>query len=104
MAKNLSGELHVASANRLADGIVVFLDDAGQWTPRLDRAAVARDERGAEILLERARAEAWSVVDPFLVAVLEDEDGMIEPLSLREKIRASGLTFEAIAAEAMRYA
>jgi hypothetical protein len=104
MAKNLSGELHVASANRLVDGMVVFLDDAGQWTPRLDRAALACDERGAEILLERARIEAWAVVDPFLVAVTQGEDGTLEPLSLREKIRASGLTFEAIAAEAVRYA
>jgi uncharacterized protein DUF2849 len=104
MAKNLSGELQVASANRLADGVVVFLDDAGQWTPRLDRGAVARDKRGAEILLERAKAESASVVDPFLVAVAEDDDGAITPLSLREKIRASGLTFDAIAAEAVRYA
>lgn len=104
MAKNVSGERHVASANRLVDGMVVFLDDAGQWTSRLDRAAVARDERGAEILLERARAEAWNVIDPFLVAVAEDDDGTLEPLSLREKIRASGLTFDAIAAEAVRYA
>ena len=31
-------------------------------------------------------------------------DGSIEPLSLREKIRVSGLTFDAIAAEAVRYA
>jgi hypothetical protein len=104
MAKNLSGDLQVASANRLFDGLVVYLDDAGQWTPRLDRAAVARDKRGAEILLERARAEARSVVDPFLVAVAENDDGGIEPLSLREKIRASGLTFDAITAEAVRYA
>jgi hypothetical protein len=104
MAKNLSGELHVASANRLGDGVVVFLDDAGQWTSRLDRAALARDGRAAEILLERARAESFGVVDPFLVAVAEDDDGTIEPLSLREKIRASGLTFDAIAAEAVRYA
>jgi hypothetical protein len=104
MAKNLSGDLQIASANRLTDGVVVFLDDAGQWTPRLDRAAIARDKRAGEILLERARAEAFSVVDPFLVAVSEDEDGTIEPLSLREKIRASGLTFDAIAAEAVRYA
>jgi len=44
------------------------------------------------------------VVDPFLVAVAEDDDGTITPLSLREKIRASGLTFDAIAAEAVRYA
>ena len=50
MAKNFSGDLQVASANRLGDGVVVFLDDAGQWTPRLDRAALARDKR------ERARS------------------------------------------------
>jgi hypothetical protein len=104
MAKNLSGDLQVVSANRLADGVVVFLDDAGQWTARLDRAALARDKRGSEILLERARAEAFGVIDPFLVAVSEDEQGHIEPLSLREKIRASGLTFAAIAADAVRYA
>jgi hypothetical protein len=104
MAKNLSGDLQVASANRLTDGVVVFLDDAGQWTPRLDRAAVSRDKRAGEILLERARAEAFSVVDPFLVAVTEDDGGTIEPISLREKIRVSGLTFDAIAADAVRYA
>jgi hypothetical protein len=104
MAKNLSGELSVASANRLVDGVVVFLDDAGQWTDRLEHAAVARDKRAGEILLERARAEAFSVVDPFLVAVTEDDDGRVEPVSLREKIRASGLTFDAIASDAVRYA
>ena len=104
MAKNLSGDLQVASANRLVDGVVVFLDDAGQWTERLERAVLARDKRAGEILLERAKAEAADVIDPFLVAVSEDDDGTLEPLSLREKIRASGLTFHAIAAEAVRYA
>ena len=104
MAKNLSGDLQVASANRLVDGVVVWLDDAGEWTVRLDRAAIARDKRAADILLLRAQAEAFTVVDPFLVAVTEDDDGSIEPLSLREKIRASGLTFDAIAADAVRYA
>jgi hypothetical protein len=104
MAKNLSGDLQVASANRLSDGVVVWLDDAGQWTTSLERAAIAREERAGEILLQRARAEAFSVIDPFLVAVAEEDDGAIEPLSLREKIRASGLTFDAIAADAVRYA
>ena len=104
MAKNLSGDLSVASANRLADGVVVFLDDAGEWTQRLERAAVARDKRAGDILLERAKAEAFTVVDPYLVAVSEDDACMLEPLSLREKIRVSGLTFEAIAADAVRYA
>jgi len=104
MAKNLNGELQVASANRLADGVVVFLDDAGQWITNLAGAAVARGERASEILLERAKTEAASVVEPFLVAVAESSDGSLEPLSLREKIRASGLTFEAIAADSVRYA
>lgn len=104
MAKNLTGDLQVASANRLSDGVVVFLDDAGDWTPELGVAVVARTEREAEILLARAKAEGASVVDPFLVAVSEADDGVLEPLSLREKIRASGLTFETIASEAVRYA
>ncbi|MBM3647035.1 MAG: DUF2849 domain-containing protein [Alphaproteobacteria bacterium] len=104
MAKNLNGELSIVSANRLVDGVVVFLDDAGQWTTTLGRAALARDGRAAEILLDRARAEAASVIDPFLVAVVENDEGRLEPLSLRERIRASGLTFDAIAAEAVRYA
>lgn len=104
MAKTLGGDLQVASANRLADGMVVFLDDAGQWTERLDRAAIARDKRAAEILLHRARAESFTVADPFPVAVVEDGSGHIEPLSLREKVRASGLTFAAIAADSVRYA
>jgi Protein of unknown function (DUF2849) len=104
MAKNLSGDLSVASANRLTDGVVVFLSDAGEWTQRLERAAVARDKRAGDILLERAKAEAFTVVDPYLVAVSEDDAGVLEPLSLREKIRVSGLTFEAIAADAVRYA
>jgi Protein of unknown function (DUF2849) len=104
MAKNLSGDLVVASANRLTDGVVVFLDDAGEWTRQLDRAVVARDKRSSEILLERAKAEAFTVVDPYLVAVSEDDGGVLEPLSLREKIRVSGLTFDAIAADAVRYA
>lgn len=104
MAKNLSGDLQVVSANRLVDGAVVFFDQAGYWTERLERAVVARSRPDAEALLDHARRRSFDVVDPFLVAVGEDEDERIEPLSLREKIRASGLTFAAIAAEAVRYA
>jgi hypothetical protein len=104
MAKNLSGDLRVASANRLVDGAVVFLDATAGWTERLERAFVARDDVDAEALLLRAKARGFEVVDLFLVAVSEDEEGRIEPLSLREKIRASGLTFATIAAEAVRYA
>ncbi len=44
------------------------------------------------------------MIDPFLVAVTEGEGRHDRALSLREKIRASGLTFDAIAADAVRYA
>ena len=81
----------------------MFLDEPASGRPARARRRGARQAAG-EILLERARAEAFGVIDPFLVAVSEDDDGRIEPISLREKIRASGLTFDAIAAEAVRYA
>jgi hypothetical protein len=81
MAKNLSGDLSVASANRLTDGVVVFLDDAGEWTRRLDRAAVAGDKRSGETLLESAKAKAFAVVDSYIVAVSETKDGIRVPLS-----------------------
>ena len=50
MAKNLSGDLQVASANRLVDGMVVWLDDAG-WLPF--------DQYGAE-LTAAGRDPAWA--------------------------------------------
>ncbi len=103
MAKTLDGDLQVVSANRLVDGVVVFLDESLRWVPDLARATVARDKDSAAVLLERGRAESAGVVEPFLVAVAE-EDGVLEPLSLRERIRAAGLTFQTIAAEAVRYA
>ena len=104
MAKNLSGDLRSPPPTVWATASWCSSTMPASGRTRLDRAAVARDKRAAEILLERARAEAFTVVDPFLVAVTEDDDGTLEPLSLREKIRASGLTFDAIAAEAVRYA
>ena len=85
MAKKIFGDLLIATANRLVDGVVVFLDDAGGWTQRLERAALARDKRGGEILLERTKAEAFTVVDPYLVAVSEAQDGRLKPLSLRKR-------------------
>ncbi len=105
MAKNLSGDL-----------LGRFRQPPGRRHRRVPRRCRPVDDRGSssppwratsgagEILLERARAEAFDVIDPFLVAVTEDDDGRIEPFSLREKIRASGLTFDAIAADAVRYA
>jgi hypothetical protein len=42
------------------------------------------------------------IVEPYLTAVIEDGDTIV-PVSLRERIRAQGLTFAAISADATRY-
>jgi hypothetical protein len=104
MAKNLTGTLQIVTANRLRDGAVVFLTDTAEWTSDIARAAIARDAEAARRLLAiGAVATAESrVVEPYLTAVVEDGD-TVAPVSLRERIRAQGLTFAAISADATRY-
>jgi hypothetical protein len=104
MAKNLTGTLQIVTANRLRDGAVVFLTASGEWTSDIARAAVARDaESGTRLLAIGTVAAAESrVVEPYLTAVAQDGDA-ITPISLRERIRAQGLTFAAISADATRY-
>lgn len=104
MAKNLTGTLQIVTANRLRDGAVVFLTATSEWTSDITRAAVARDaEAGKRLLAIGTVAAAESrIVDPYLTAVIEDGDAIL-PVSLRERIRAQGLTFAAISADATRY-
>jgi len=103
MTRSAAAQLHVLTANRLGDGAVVFLDRAGCWTTDLQDAIVAADasaQAGLVALGERDAAAAL-VVGPYSVGITHD--GEIVPLELRERIRASGLTFRAIAAEAVTY-
>ncbi|HEX2885929.1 DUF2849 domain-containing protein [Vineibacter terrae] len=104
MAKNLTGTLQIVTANRLRDGSVVFLTQTAEWTSDIRRAAVARDAESATRLLGIGTVAAAEsrVVDPYLTAVTEEGDDIM-PVSLRERIRAQGLTFAAISADATRY-
>lgn len=78
------------TANRLTDGSVVYLTDAGAWSEWLNEAALAGDDEGAERLLERGRADtATGVVEPYLIEVVET-DGLLAPLRYREVLRARG--------------
>ncbi len=79
------------TANRLDDGRVVYLTPLGGWSERLNEAALAADEAGAEALLARGRAQAAAarVVEPYLIEVVES-DGLVAPLRYREAIRARG--------------
>ena len=103
MAKAAKSTLQIATANRLRDGAVVFLAADGSWSTSLVDAEVARTAADAERLVAISNRDAATViVGPALIAVT-DHGGVIEPVDLRERIRANGLTIETIAADAVRY-
>jgi len=82
--------MKVLTANRLHDGEAVWYAH-GRWAETIDNADLAEDSQ-AEARLEAIGAEAFArneVVDVALIDVAL-VDGAIEPLRLREKIRAAG--------------
>ncbi|WP_436637424.1 DUF2849 domain-containing protein [Microbaculum sp. FT89] len=87
-----ASNFRVLTANRLADGRVVYLGDR-DWTADLGAARLVQTDADAEIA-ERAGREAVAarlVVEPYLIDV-EAEDRGVQPVRLRERIRASGPT------------
>ncbi len=83
----------VLTANRLTDGIAVWLTAGGEWATSLQDALVARHAEAVAALEEigkRAYAEN-KVVDVAVIDVKET-DGILWPLRLRERIRAQGPT------------
>ena len=103
MSKAAKSTLQIATANRLRDGAVVFLATDGTWSTSLAEAQVSRTAADAQRLVAIANRDAATViVGPALIAVT-DHDGVVEPVDLRERIRANGLTINAIAADAVRY-
>jgi len=83
----------VVTANRLTDGIVVYLAANGAWTEELANARVADTEEEIKALEAEAenavRERRVVAVYPMDVAL---KDGAIDPLSVRERIRASHRT------------
>ena len=84
----------VVTANRLADGAVIYRTAAEQWTADLTAAVVVTTSEAAKALLAGAGAgtDAVKIVDPY-VAPVELVDGRPRPGNLRERIRAAGPTF-----------
>ena len=82
----------IVTANRLDDGLVVYLNGAG-WSERIDDARIAGDDAAADGLLVRAGGpgQAVRVVDPYLIEVTR-EGAVPRPVSHREVIRARGPT------------
>jgi hypothetical protein len=83
----------VITANRLADGVVVFQSADGNWSEDFNRAAVMADARATADALARAKEDEGAnlVVDPYAVPV-EERNGHFAPKALREAIRAAGPT------------
>jgi len=82
--------LQVVTANRLRDGLVVYLAEGG-WVEEVGRAQVADNDEAAKALLaagERAVAERV-VVAPYLIDV-KSEGGRVTPTRYREVLRALG--------------
>ncbi|MGX5665987.1 DUF2849 domain-containing protein [Rhizobium daejeonense] len=83
----------VLTANRLGDGIAVWLDANGQWTEKLQDAFVARHAEAIAALEEAGRQSfASNIVLDVNVIDVEEKDGVLWPLRLRERIRAEGPT------------
>jgi hypothetical protein len=83
----------VVTANRLADGAVVYRGDGG-WTTKLDSAAVTTSAAVAQDLLAAAKADGLRAVDVYVAPVQVTEDGRVRPGNLRERIRLSGPTID----------
>ncbi len=85
----------IISANRLADGIVVYAGHGGAWVERLNEAVVFSGKEEAEAGLTLAQGDVARnlIVEPFVVDVTQDEAGL-RPATLRDSIRAHGPTIE----------
>jgi hypothetical protein len=83
----------VITANRLADGAVVYRAADGSWTTTISEAAIVTTAPAAGALLAAANANDIHVVGPYVAPVEPDAGGRAQPGNLRERIRIAGPTF-----------
>ena len=83
--------LQVVTANRLGDGLVVFLTTDGGWSENIDDARIAEGKEAADALLAEASAPELDIVivGPYLIDV-EQQDGGLVPTKYREVLRTKG--------------
>jgi predicted NAD/FAD-binding protein len=82
----------IITANRLRDGAVVYRTVDGNWSTRLDEAAVVTTAPAATKLLAAAVADGTSAVGAYAAPVKIAADGRPQPGNLRESIRYAGPT------------
>jgi hypothetical protein len=83
----------VMTANRLADGEVVFLTRNGTWNEKIDEAVLAQEPQAISALEARASeaVKANHVTGQYLFDA-ERVDGKIRATHIRERIRTLGPT------------
>ena len=84
-------DVAVLTANRLQDGIVVFLAADGRWVESIEAAVVARSAEEARALHEQGARDSAAnlVVEPYLAEVAE-AGGRRVPARMRERVRVDG--------------
>jgi hypothetical protein len=84
--------MQLVTGNRLRDGAVVYFVGAGRWSRAIDEALLVADDKADALLAEAQQGPApLPTVGVVLIEAVK-EGGHIHPLSLRERIRASGPT------------
>jgi hypothetical protein len=83
----------LVTANRLRDGIAVFLTRAGDWSEVIDEAVLALEPQAAAALEARAKDDERKtlVTGPYLVDA-ERLNGRVRAAHIRERMRALGPT------------
>jgi Protein of unknown function (DUF2849) len=82
----------VITANRLADGAVIYRATEGRWTTDLAAAAIVTTAPAATELLTAALADKLTAVDAYVAPVELTSDQRVLPGNLREHIRRNGPT------------
>lgn len=83
----------IVSANRLSDGLVVFLASGDRWVESIGDAELFADKAAIDAGLARAQAaQAANLVVEILAVDVETTARGVEPKSMRDRIRAAGPT------------
>ena len=83
----------LVTANRLRDGIAVFLTRSGEWSEEIDSAVLALEPAAAAALEARAREdEKKTLVTGSYLVDAERLDGRVRAAHIRERMRALGPT------------
>jgi len=88
-----AGGQKAITANRLSDGLVVFLTESGDWSLSFDDAQLLADgpDLVASLAHAKAQVEARIVLETYAIDV-DVVDGKPVPARFRERIRAEGPT------------